>query len=208
MERGGEGASGMELLAVLLGQGGIPAPEDLSGKLLARFGGLCGLSRTEPEELLGWGELGPAAVGRLLACFELGRRAASERLASRPFIASPADAAELMAPLMEGLRQEQFRVLLLDSKHRVLKDVLIAQGGLNAAVVHPREVLRPAILASAAAMLLVHNHPSGDPAPSEEDLELTNRFNEASRLIGIELLDHIILGGGGFTSLKERGLLA
>ena len=108
---------------------------------------------------------------------------------------------------MAPLQQEQFRALLLDSKHRVRRNVLVAQGGLNAAVVHPRDLLRPAILAAAAALVLAHNHPSGDPEPSEEDLRLTARFYEACRLIGIELLDHVILGDGEFASLKERGYI-
>jgi len=195
------------LLAVLLAPGGVPEPGPLSERLLDHFGGLRRLVWAEPDELLACGCLGPAGVTRLLAGFELGRRMTRVPLEDRPQVGGPEDAAAILAPAMEGLRQEQFRALLLDSKHRVLKSVLVAQGGLNAAVVHPRELLRPAILAAAAALVLAHNHPSGDPEPSEEDLRLTARFHDACRLMGIELLDHLVLGGGRFASLKERGLI-
>lgn len=196
------------LLAALLAPGGIARPARLSARLLRRFGGLRALGAAAPQELLAWGELGPAATLRLVACFELGRQAARAGLGERPTIQAPGDVAALLGPRLGGLRQEQFRVLLLDSKHRVEREVLVAMGGLNAAVVHPREVLRPAILSAAAAMVMVHNHPSGDPEPSEEDLRLTARFADACRLMGIELLDHVILGAGAHVSLRERGLLA
>lgn len=196
-----------ELIAALLVQGGVPRPEPLGRRLLERFGGLPALGCAEPEELLACRELGPASAARLIACFELGRQAARARVADRCAILGPAEVAALLAPRMSGLRQEQFRVLLLDSKHRVQREVLVAMGGLNAAVVHPREVLRPAILSASAAMVMAHNHPSGDPEPSEEDLRLTARFAEACRLMGIELLDHVVLGGGEFVSLRERGLM-
>ena len=202
------GLAPAQLLEALLAPGGIPEAGRASRRLLERFGGLSSLGSAAPEELMGCEELGPASAMRIIACFELGRQAARARLLSRPTITCPADAVDLLAPSMRGLRQEQFRALLLDSKHRVLRDVLVAQGGLNSAVVHPRDLLRPAILASAAALLLIHNHPSGDPEPSEEDLRLTARFEEASRLIGIELLDHLVIGGGEYISLKERGLMA
>jgi DNA repair protein RadC len=193
-----------ELIAALLAPGGVPEPVPLGRRLMNHFGDLRALGRAEPEELLTCGDLGPGTVTRLLACFELNRQAARERQDSRPVITGPDDVVDLLGPPMGGLLQEQFRILLLDTKHRVLKNVLVAQGGLNSAVIHPREVLRPAILASAAAMVLAHNHPSGDPEPSEEDLRLTVRFNDACRLMGIELLDHIVIGGGDYTSLKER----
>ncbi len=195
------------LLAALLAPGGVARPTGISARLLRRFGGLRALGAAAPQELLAWGELGPAATLRLLACFELGRQAVRAGLGERPAIHAPEDVVALLGPRMGGLCQEQFRVLLLDSKHRVERDVLVAMGGLNAAVVHPREVLRPAILSAAAAMVMAHNHPSGDPEPSEEDLRLTTRFAEACRLMGIELLDHVILGAAAHVSLRERGLL-
>jgi DNA repair protein RadC len=196
-----------ELLTALLAPGGVPGAAALSRRILGHFGGLRGLGAADPEELLACREVGPASALRLVACFELGRQAARAKLGDRPELSRPEDVAALLGPRLAGLRQEQFRVLLLDSKHRVQREVLVAQGGLNAAVVHPREVLRPAILGAAAAMVMVHNHPSGDPEPSDEDLRLTARFFDACRLMGIELLDHVILGGAEFVSLKERGLM-
>ncbi|MCB1164121.1 MAG: DNA repair protein RadC [Candidatus Krumholzibacteriia bacterium] len=201
------GHSPQRLLAALLSPGGVERPERLSGRVLRHFGGLRGLAAASPSELLACGELGPGGAARLTACFALGRQAARVVLGKRPAIHAPEDVAALLATDMAGLRQEQFRVLLLDSKHRVEREVLVAMGGLNAAVVHPREVLRPAILSAAAAMVMVHNHPSGDPEPSEEDLRLTARFHDACRLMGIELLDHVILGGAEHVSLRERGLM-
>lgn len=106
---------------------------------------------------------------------------------------------------MAGYRQEVFKALLLDSKHRLIRKVTICKGGLNAAVVHPRELFAPAITARAAGLVLVHNHPSGDPEPSEEDLRLTRRMAEAGRLLGIEVLDHIVVAKGGYVSLREHG---
>jgi DNA repair protein RadC len=186
----------------------VPRAGGLGRRLLERFGGLRPLGRALPEELLACEDLGPASAARLLACFALIRRSRRRGAGpARPGISAPEDVASLLAPEMEGLCQEQFRALLLDSKHRLRRNVLVTQGGLNAAVVHPRELLRPAILSAAAAVILAHNHPSGDPEPSEEDLRLTARFAEACRLIGIELLDHVILGDGEFASLKERGFI-
>jgi len=121
-------------------------------------------------------------------------------------ISKPEDVRDLCAA-MARYRQEVFRVLLLDSKHRVLRKVMVCKGGLNAAVVHPREVFAPAIVARAASIVLVHNHPSGDPEPSSEDLRLTQRMADAGRLLGIEVLDHVIVAKGGYVSLKEHGHL-
>jgi len=151
--------------------------------------------------------LDPRVALLLSAGIELGRRARDPKLAERPRILEPAAVRRLLGREMEALRQEQFRTLLLDSQHRLIRVCLVSQGSLNAAVVHPREVLRPAILASAQALVLVHNHPSGDPEPSEEDVRLTLRLTEASGLLGIELLDHIVLAAGGFRSLREGGFL-
>lgn len=125
---------------------------------------------------------------------------------ARTPISRPEDVRNLCAG-MAKYRQEVFRVLLLDSKHRVLRKVTVCKGGLNAAVVHPREVFAPAIIARAASIVLVHNHPSGDPEPSEEDLRLTRRMVEAGQLLGIDVLDHVVVAKGGHVSLKEHGLL-
>lgn len=195
------------LLGLLLGPLGIAEPGAMARRLLRRYGGPHGLGRSTPGE---WGReegLNVRAALALSAGLELGRRARDPRLDGRPRILEPASVFRLLGREMESLRQEQFRVLLLDSQHRLIRISLISQGSLNAAVVHPREVLRPAILAAAQALVLVHNHPSGDPEPSEDDVRLTLRIMEACGLLGIELLDHIVLGADQFRSLREGGYL-
>ncbi len=119
-------------------------------------------------------------------------------------ISKPEDV-HILCATMARYRQEVFRAVLLDSKHRVIRKVTVCKGGLNAAVVHPREVFAPAITARAACIVLVHNHPSGDPEPSEEDFRLTRRMVEAGQLLGIEVLDHVVVAKGGYVSLKEHG---
>lgn len=135
------------------------------------------------------------------------------RVSETPAVYTKPDRTEITAPdivhalcvSMAGYRQEVFRALLLDSKHRLIRKITVCKGGLNAAVVHPRELFAPAITAHAAALIIVHNHPSGDPEPSEEDLRLTRRMAEAGRLLGIEVLDHVVVAKGGYVSLREHG---
>lgn len=194
------------LLGMLLGPLGIAEPGEVARRLLRRYGGPHGLSRSTPGEWIEQGLEEQAALA-LSAGLELGKRARDARLEERPRILEPASVYRLLGREMESLRQEQFRIILLDSQHRLIRVILISQGSLNAAVVHPREVLRPAILAAAHALVLVHNHPSGDPEPSEDDIRLTLRISEACGLLGIELLDHIVLGADHFRSLREGGHL-
>jgi DNA repair protein RadC len=201
-----ERLSEKQVLGALLRPWGAAEARRLAARLLDDFGGLYLLGRAAPQE---WRRRVPLDGDRALALaagFELGRRSRHPRLASRPRLLDPRTVWRLTAPEMEGLSQEQFRALLLDSQHRLIRSCLVAQGGLNAAVVQPREFLRPAILAAAQAVVLVHNHPSGDPDPSEDDIRLTLRFGEACRLVGIELLDHIVLGADGYRSLREEGV--
>lgn len=202
----GERLSERQVLGALLRPWGAARAQRAAGRLLGDFGGLYLLGKAAPQE---WRQLASLDQPRALALaagFELGRRARHPRLDERPRLLDPETVWRLLAPEMEGLAQEQFRALLLDSQHRLIRSWLVAQGGLNAAVVHPRELLRPAILAAAEAVVLVHNHPSGDPDPSEDDIRLTLRFGEACRLVGIELLDHIVLGADSYRSLREEGV--
>jgi len=202
----GERLSEKQVLSALLRPWGASRAQNAARRLLGDFGGLYLLGRAAPQEWRLRGDLEAAPALSLAAGFELGRRSRHPRLDRRPRLLDPRAVWRLLAPAMEGLSQEQFRALLLDSQHRLIRDVLVAQGGLNAAVVQPRELLRPAILAAAEAVVLVHNHPSGDPVPSEDDIRLTLRFGEACRLLGIELLDHIVLGADSYRSLREEGL--
>ena len=208
LRSGAAGLSSPELLAVVL-RTGTPASSaaDVASHLLAAFGSLEALSLASPEELVRQAGIGPAKAGALLAAFELGRRVQTPSAARRPVVRTPGDVAALLAPDMRRLDREHFRAVLLNTRHEVLDVTSVAVGGLDSAPIHPREVFKDAIRRSAAAVILVHNHPSGTPEPSADDLRITARLQEAGRVVGIEVLDHIIIGDGRFVSLRERGAL-
>ncbi|MGE5508469.1 MAG: RadC family protein [Chitinophagales bacterium] len=197
-----------ELLALLI-RTGTPRRSALAlaEQVLSQTGGLRRLAATSPHELCRIPGVGPAKASQVLAGLELGRRLMAMAPEERRALRSPGEAAGLVMPEMRFLAQEHFRVLLLDAKNRVIANELVSIGTLNTSLVHPRELFRRAIQASSAAVILVHNHPSGDPTPSAEDLSLTKRLVEAGRLLGIEVLDHLVIGDNRYVSLKERGLL-
>jgi DNA repair protein RadC len=205
---GPEALSDAELVALLLRTGarGRDATA-LAAALLARCGGLQGLARAAPPDRSGLPGLGPAKSATLHACFEVGRRLAAGRLDPGQPVRAPADVYRHLHPRLRHVRQERFLVLLLDGRHRLLRIETISQGTLTASLVHPREVFRPALQQAAAALILVHNHPSGDPAPSPEDREVTRRLARAGEILGVRVLDHVIVAERGFTSLREEGLL-
>ncbi len=149
----------------------------------------------------------PAQARRLLTVFAVAREVNAQPLKRGAPFRSSRDVFQHYAPMMRDLPHEQFRIVLLDGKHRVLRDVLVSQGTLTSSPVHPREVFRPAIQHGAAAMVLVHNHPSGDPAPSGDDLEITRRLRDVGDLVGIRVLDHLVIGDGRYCSLADRGLM-
>ena len=208
---GAEALSEAELVALLLGTGdGARDARALAAELLARFAGeadptgLRGLAEASALELNDFRGLGPAKVGRLLAGLELGRRLAERTGSVRPpAIVGPADAWRLLAPRLAGLDRERFVVLLLNRKHAPIAIEVVAVGSLDAVAVHPREVFKPAIRKSAAAVLLAHNHPSGDPTPSPEDKVLTARLLDAGEVLGVPIVDHLVVGDAGFVSLRE-----
>ncbi len=204
---GPEALSVRELLALVLrtGRPGTSAL-DLADQLLARFGGLEGLRRARIEELCGVPGMGPAKAAVLMAALELGQRASGLDPVRRPVVRTPADAVRVIRPRLEGREQEHFYVLLLNTRHEVMGIVEVARGGLNVASVCPREVFREAVRRGAHAVLLAHNHPSGNPEPSPEDVRLTERLQQVGRMLGILVLDHVVIGNGQFTSLRERGL--
>lgn len=197
-----------ELLGVLLGTGvrGRRA-ESVGEEVLARAGGLRCLAALSPGELVRLPGLGQAQAARVVACLELGRRALVEPLHRGAGFRSSLDIFRHFHPRLRDLSVEQFRVVLLDGKHRVVGERLISQGTLTSSPVHPREVFAAAIAARAAAVVLVHNHPSGDPSPSADDLDITRRLCEVGDLVGIRVLDHVIVGDGAYTSLADRGLM-
>lgn len=205
---GPAGLSDHELLAVVLGHGHAGRSAlDLAHMVLDQAGGLHGLVRASADELRRIAGIGAARAAQVLASLELGRRSLARAPRARLQIGCPRDVATYLMPQFGSCAVEQFGVVLLDVKHRVLKTRLLSTGSLDASVVHPREVFRAAVLGGAAAVVLFHNHPSGDPTPSREDIELTRRLLAAGDLMGIAVLDHVILADTRYVSLRETGQL-
>ena len=204
---GPQALSSAELLAILLrvGVSGENAVQ-VGQRLLQTFGGLGGLQRAAFEEVCAARGIGAAKAAQIKAAIEIGRRLALETPPARPLVRSPADAAALVQYEMAGLEKEHMRVLLLDTRNRVLDIVEVARGSVNAAHLRIAEVFTPAVRRNAAAVLVVHNHPSGDPSPSPDDTAITRAIVQAGRLLDIEVLDHLVIGQGKFVSMKERGL--
>lgn len=193
-----------ELVAVLLGSG-VRARDVLgvAGALLEAAGGTRGLTRSSASGLMRTRGVGPTRAARILAALELGRRAVGAPQGSRPRLSTPSAVGAYLLPQHGGHREERFGVLLLDTRQRAIRAVVISLGTLDASLVHPREVFRTAAEHSAAAVVLFHNHPSGDPTPSPDDLYLTRRLAQAGELMGIAVVDHVVLGDGCWHSLRE-----
>lgn len=203
---GAAALSNRELLALLVGTGAPRASAlDLAeGLLLSGLRGLASRSLAELEEERG---LGRAKATRLLAALELGTRLASEGRSASPSFRTPEESARYLLPRYGARPVETFGLLALDVRNRLKKEAVVSIGCLTSSLVHPREVFQEAVVCRAAALVLFHNHPSGDPEPSAEDVALTRRLAAAGHLMGIEVLDHLILGAGRFVSLKDRGIL-
>jgi len=204
----GEGALSMaELLAIILrtGVGGESALA-LATRLISRYGGLPGLARASFTELRAEKGLGPAKTAQLKAALELGRRMLLAAPEDRFVVRSPADVAQLLMAEMGHLEQEHFRVLYLDTRNRLLGSETVYVGSLNASHIRVSEVFREAVKRNCASIIVAHNHPSGDPTPSPEDVEVTRQLVAAGNLLDIEVLDHLIIGQQRFVSLRERGL--
>lgn len=209
LQREGPAAlSATELLALILGSGtrGRSALHT-ARDLLVRFGGPYRLRAACLEDLLQVPGLGSARAAAVLAALELSRRAQGPPAEERPVLNTPARVAALLQMEMSLLPQEELWAVLLDVKHRLLGISQVYRGGLNAAYVRPAEVYRDAIRRNAWAIIAVHNHPSGDPSPSADDVQTTQWLEESGELLGIQLLDHLIVAGGGYVSLREHGLL-
>jgi len=193
-----------ELIALLLrtGGGGRDAL-DLARSLVATRGGLRWLARATPREIEAHPGVGPVKAASLLAAVEIGRRFAARRLRPGDAISGPADVFRHFHPRLRDATRERFLALLLDGRHRVIREVEISHGTLTASLVHPREVFRPALRDGAAALVVAHNHPSGDPTPSSEDCRVTERLARAGELLGVRLLDHVVVAEHGYRSLRE-----
>lgn len=199
--------SNAELLAIILRTGvGGENVLNLSVRLLAKFGGLIGLARAGFSELCGEKGIGVAKAAQLKAAMELGRRLLIASPEERLQVKSPADAANLMMIEMSMLEQEHMRLILLDSKNYILDTPTMYIGSLNTSVIRVGELFREAIKQNSAAIIVIHNHPSGDPTPSPEDIAVTELITQAGRLLDIDVLDHLIIGQQRYVSLKERGL--
>jgi DNA repair protein RadC len=205
------GAAGLgdnELLALVLGSGSRGRNAlDLANDLLDDVGGMHGLTRVAIGDLHRVAGIGRARAAQVLAAVELGRRTLTRGGTERPRLRSPAQLAAYLLPLYGAATVEQFGVVMLDTKHHLIRVRIIAIGSLDSTVVHPREVFREATAAAAAAIVIFHNHPSGDPTPSEEDLVLTHRMLSAGMVMGIDVVDHIILGDQRYCSLLEVGAI-
>lgn len=208
LKEGPEGLSAVELLAVLLRTGTSSMNAlDLSAFLLAKAGGLSGITESSLEELCSVKGIGPAKVAQIKAAVELGRRLATRHPLPKHAVSSPEDVYNLLKERMRYYDREHFKAVFLNTKHHVIEIETVSVGNLNSSLVHPRELFKNSIKRSAAALILVHNHPSGDPTPSKEDEEITRRLVEAGNIIGIQVLDHLVIGEDSFVSLRERGII-
>ncbi len=210
--RGADALSDSELIAILL-RTGLPGANavQVARQLLERYQSLSGLSRCTLDELSTIAGVGPAKAMQLVATFKLGQRLAKETYAQAK-IDTPELVYEMLGAEMRGLHKESLRVLLLDTRYRLIRSEQISLGSVNESIAHPRDVFRPAVISSAFAVVVVHNHPSGDPSPSQADHSLTRRLAEAAELLQIRLLDHIIIGAPAegrppYFSFREAGVI-
>lgn len=200
-----------ELLAIVIRTGDSATGQsaiDLGREILSRFGSLEQVARASTAELCQAKGTGPAKAATILAAFELGRRVVARRLSwEQERFTSPEQIFHHYQHQMLSLRKERFHILLLDSKNRIMREIMVSEGSLTQSIVHPREVFTQAVRDSAAAVILIHNHPSGDPTPSREDREITRRLKDAGDLLGIRVLDHLVIGASDFFSFSAQGLL-
>lgn len=203
LQYGSDPLSSEELIALILGTGarGKSAVE-IARVLLEETGGLIDLSRANPRELACIRGIGAARAARLVAAFQLGRRAMAGPV-SKVVVREPADVFRYLQPRLQGMTQEVFLVLALDARNAIQDEIEVARGTLTGVDVHPREVFRPLVRQAAAAAVVAHNHPSGDPRPSSDDVALTRRLRMTGEILGIPILDHVVIGDADFTSLAE-----
>ncbi|XKG24208.1 DNA repair protein RadC [Ureibacillus chungkukjangi] len=208
IRQGAQSLSNQELIAILLRTGSKQESVlTLANRVLTYFEKLHELKHATIEEIMSIKGIGEAKAVQLLAAVELGRRLSQKQVDDRFTIRSPQDAATYLMPEMSSLQQEHFVVLFLNVKNQVMHKQTIFIGSLNSSIVHPREIFREAVKRSAASIICSHNHPSGNATPSPEDIEVTKRLQEAGYIIGIELIDHVIIGDHQFISLKEKGYM-
>ncbi|GAB1371592.1 DNA repair protein RadC [Candidatus Kapaibacterium sp.] len=205
---GSESLSDSELLAIIIGSGTVgKSAVDISRILFKEFVNLANMARADIAQFSKFPGIGIAKAVTLAATFELSRRVAVSPFDEKRSYSSPHDVADYFIPRLRDSRVETFRIVLLDSQNKMIREQVISEGILTSTLVHPREVFRPAIVESAASIILIHNHPSGSVEPSSEDKIITKKLVETGEIIGIKVIDHIIIGGTGFSSFRNLGLI-
>ena len=210
LDRGAEHLTETELLAILLGTGSAGEHQnalDHARMLLMRFDGLSGIDDASIAELTNLKGVGRAKAARIKACLELGRRREDIRCEAGQVLSSPEEVFRHFRPRCINAKRESFYVVLLTNRNRKIREVKISEGSLTASVVHPREVFNPVIRESAAGVIFVHNHPSGDPTPSREDVDITHRLRQVGEVLGVRVHDHVVVGHDRFFSFSREGLL-
>ena len=210
LDKGAHALTETELLAIILRNGNASTGQtamDYARLLLGQFGGLKGIDEATTGELAGIKGIGPAKVAQIKACLELSRRLGNHRWESGQPLRSAEEVFRHFRDQLEREKRELFYVVLLNNKNRKIRDVKISEGSLTASLVHPREVYNPVIRESAAAVIFVHNHPSGDPAPSPEDIDITRRLKEVGEVMGVRVLDHVVIGSDRYFSFSDKGLM-
>jgi DNA repair protein RadC len=210
LAKGSHALTETELLAIILRNGNASTGEsaiDQARLLLNQFGGLKGIDDASASEISAVKGIGPAKVAQLKACLEIGKRIGSQKWETGQPLHSAEDVFQHFRENLGREKRELFYVVLLNNKNRKIREVKISEGSLTASLVHPREVYNPVIRESAAGVIFVHNHPSGDPAPSPEDIDITKRLKEVGDVMGVRVLDHVVIGHDRYFSFNERGML-
>jgi DNA repair protein RadC len=208
IRHGADSLSDAQLLAIILRTGGGgKGVLSLAIEMLDKFGGLREIESASLADLSGMKGLGAAKIAQLKAAFTLGKRMMSESAEGNPCFSSSRVVQTYFAPRFKNLKKEVFLSLLLDTKNRLIREVTVSEGTLTNSLIHPREAFREAIRESAASVLFVHNHPSGDPEPSRDDVAVTERLKATGDVVGIRVLDHVIIGDGKYVSMREKGIL-
>jgi DNA repair protein RadC len=210
LQKGPQALSDTELLAIVLRNGNASTGEsaiDHARLLLGQFDGFRGIDEASVTELEKIKGIGPAKIAQMKASLEMARRLDSHKWESGQPLRSSEDVFHHFRQGLENEKKEFFYVILLNNKNKKLREVKISEGSLTASLVHPREVYNPVIRESAAAVIFVHNHPSGDPAPSQEDIEITRRLKEVGEVMGVRVLDHVVIGHDRYFSFSDRGML-